>query len=103
MKEHQKYFHVMDNSGKLMPFFITIANIESTDPQQVIHGNEKVIRPRLADAAFFFETDKKRTLESRIDDLNNIVFQKDLGTLHDKAVRVAALAKHIAATLGGTR
>ena len=100
MKEHQKYFHVMDNSGKLMPFFITIANIESTDPQQVIHGNEKVIRPRLADAAFFFETDKKRTLESRIDDLNNIVFQKDLGTLHDKAVRVAALAKHIAATLG---
>ena len=100
MKEHQKYFHVTDNSGNLMPFFITIANIESTDPQQVIHGNEKVIRPRLADAAFFFETDKKRTLASRIDDLNNIVFQKDLGTLHDKAIRVAALAKHIAAKLG---
>lgn len=99
MKEHQKYFHVTDEEGTLMPYFITICNIESKDPAQVIAGNEKVIRPRLADAAFFFETDKKRTLESRIDDLNNIVFQKDLGTLHAKAVRVAALSKHIAATL----
>lgn len=99
MKEHQKYFHVTDEEGTLMPYFITICNIESKDPTQVIAGNEKVIRPRLADAAFFFETDKKRTLESRIDDLNNIVFQKDLGTLHAKAIRVAALAKHIAATL----
>lgn len=99
MKEHQKYFHVTDAEGQLMPYFITIANIESKDPTQVIAGNERVIRPRLADAAFFFETDKKRTLESRIDDLKNIVFQKDLGTLHDKAVRVAALAKHIAAAL----
>ncbi|WP_432471433.1 glycine--tRNA ligase subunit beta [Amphritea sp. HPY] len=99
MKEHQKYFHVTDEEGTLMPYFITICNIESKDPAQVIAGNEKVIRPRLADAAFFLETDKKRTLESRIDDLNNIVFQKDLGTLHAKAIRVAALAKHIAATL----
>ncbi|WP_290697024.1 glycine--tRNA ligase subunit beta [Amphritea sp.] len=100
MKEHQKYFHVTDSDGKLMPFFITIANIESTDPAQVIAGNEKVIRPRLSDAAFFFETDKKRTLESRIEDLKSIVFQKDLGTLHDKASRVAVLAKHIAEKLG---
>ncbi|SEQ22296.1 glycyl-tRNA synthetase beta chain [Amphritea atlantica] len=100
MKEHQKYFHVTDSNGQLVPFFITIANIESTDPAQVIAGNEKVIRPRLADAAFFFETDKKRTLESRIEDLKSIVFQQELGTLHDKAVRVAALAKHIAAQLG---
>ncbi|MBQ0756596.1 MAG: glycine--tRNA ligase subunit beta, partial [Amphritea sp.] len=100
MKEHQKYFHVTDSDGKLMPFFITIANIESTDPAQVIAGNEKVIRPRLSDAAFFFETDKKRTLESRIEDLKSIVFQKDLGTLHDKASRVAILAKHIAEKLG---
>jgi glycyl-tRNA synthetase beta chain len=100
MKEHQKYFHLTDNNGQLMPFFITVANIESTDPAQVISGNEKVIRPRLADAAFFFETDKKRTLESRIEDLKSIVFQKELGTLHDKAVRVAVLAKHIAAQLG---
>ncbi len=100
MKEHQKYFHVTDSNDQLMPFFITIANIESTDPSQVIAGNEKVIRPRLADAAFFFETDKKRTLESRIEDLKSIVFQQELGTLHDKALRVAALAKHIAAQLG---
>lgn len=100
MKEHQKYFHVTDQDGKLMPFFITISNIESTDPAQVIAGNEKVIRPRLSDAAFFFETDKKRTLESRIEDLKSIVFQKDLGTLHDKASRVAILAKHIAEKLG---
>jgi glycyl-tRNA synthetase beta chain len=100
MKEHQKYFHVTDSDGKLMPFFITISNIESTDPAQVIAGNEKVIRPRLSDAAFFFETDKKRTLESRIEDLKSIVFQKDLGTLHDKASRVAILAKHIAEQLG---
>ena len=99
MKEHQKYFHVTDEEGNLMPYFITICNIESKDPSQVIAGNEKVIRPRLADAAFFFETDKKRTLESRIDDLKSIVFQKDLGTLHDKAVRVAANAKHIAGQL----
>ena len=100
MKEHQKYFHVTDSDGKLMPFFITISNIESTDPAQVIAGNEKVIRPRLSDAAFFFETDKKRTLESRVEDLKTIVFQKDLGTLHDKASRVATLARHIAAALG---
>ena len=72
MAEHQKYFHVTDADGNLMPNFITIANIESKDPQQVIEGNEKVIRPRLADAAFFFETDKKKTLESRIDQLKTI-------------------------------
>lgn len=100
MAEHQKYFHVMDKDGNLMPNFITIANIESKDPQQVIEGNEKVIRPRLADAAFFFETDKKTTLESRIDKLKSIVFQKDLGTLHDKAERIAALAGAVAERLG---
>ncbi|WP_261843022.1 glycine--tRNA ligase subunit beta [Aliamphritea ceti] len=99
MKEHQKYFHVTDTEGQLLPYFVTIANIESKDPAKVIEGNEKVIRPRLADAVFFFETDKKQTLESRIEKLKNIVFQKDLGTLHAKAVRVASLAKHIAATL----
>ena len=100
MKENQKYFHAIDSKGNLMPYFITLANIESKDPQQVIEGNEKVIRPRLADAAFFFETDKKRTLESRVENLKNIVFQNQLGTLHDKSVRISALATHIAAELG---
>ncbi|MGB0465932.1 MAG: glycine--tRNA ligase subunit beta [Pontibacterium sp.] len=100
MKEHQKYFHIEDAAGNLMPFFTTICNIESKDPQQVIEGNEKVIRPRLSDAAFFFETDKKRTLESRIDQLKTIVFQKDLGTLHDKAQRISTLAQRVAQDLG---
>lgn len=100
MKEHQKYFHVEDKQGNLMPHFITLCNIVSNDPQQVIEGNEKVIRPRLSDAAFFFETDKKKSLESRIEQLKTIVFQKELGTLHDKAVRISTLAQRIAANLG---
>lgn len=99
MKEHQKYFHHLDNEGNLLPNFTTICNIVSNDPQQVIEGNEKVIRPRLSDAAFFFETDKKTTLESRVDKLKTIVFQKDLGTVHDKATRISALAGKIASTL----
>lgn len=102
MKEHQKYFHHEDKDGNLMPYFTTICNIVSKDPQQVIEGNEKVIRPRLSDAAFFFETDKKRTLESRIDQLKTIVFQKQLGTLHDKALRISTLAEHVAADLGNS-
>ena len=99
MKEHQKYFHHLDSENNLLPHFTTICNIVSNDPQQVIEGNEKVIRPRLSDAAFFFETDKKTTLESRIEKLKSIVFQKDLGTLHDKATRISALAGKIAAAL----
>ncbi|MGH1431075.1 MAG: glycine--tRNA ligase subunit beta [Neptuniibacter sp.] len=99
MKEHQKYFHHLDNEGNLLPNFTTICNIVSNDPQQVIEGNEKVIRPRLSDAAFFFETDKKTTLESRVEKLKTIVFQKDLGTVHDKATRISVLAGKIASTL----
>ncbi|MGI1670713.1 MAG: glycine--tRNA ligase subunit beta [Neptuniibacter sp.] len=99
MKEHQKYFHHLDTEGNLLPNFTTICNIVSNDPQQVIEGNEKVIRPRLSDAAFFFETDKKTTLESRVEKLKTIVFQKDLGTVHDKATRISALAGKIASTL----
>lgn len=101
MKEHQKYFHVVDNDDRIQPFFITVSNIESKDPQQVIAGNEKVIRPRLSDAAFFFETDKKTTLESRIEKLKPIVFQAKLGTVYDKSQRVAKLATVIASQIGG--
>ena len=101
MKEHQKYFHVVNDEGEIQPYFITISNIESKDPQQVISGNERVIRPRLADAAFFFETDKKHTLESRIDRLKPIVFQAQLGTVHDKSVRVSKLASVIAKKING--
>lgn len=100
MKENQKYFHAVDTNNKLLPYFITVANIESKDPQQVIEGNEKVIRPRLADAAFFFETDKKTTLESRVEKLSSVVFQNQLGTVYDKAMRISELAGYIAGQLG---
>ncbi|WP_444915107.1 glycine--tRNA ligase subunit beta [Microbulbifer sp. TRSA007] len=100
MKEHQKYFHVVDEDGQLLPFFITVSNIESRDAAQVIHGNERVIRPRLADAAFFFETDKKTSLESRREKLRQIVFQQHLGSVYDKTERVSALARTIAEKTG---
>lgn len=99
MGEHQKYFHVVDNSGKLMPHFITVSNIQSTDPAQVIDGNERVIRPRLADAAFFFETDKKTRLEDRRDKLGSVVFQQQLGTVLEKTERIGELAAEIAAQI----
>jgi len=100
MKEHQKYFHVVSSEGKVLPLFITVANLESKDPGQVISGNEKVIRPRLSDAAFFYETDRKTRLEDRIDRLKPIVFQEKLGSLYDKSVRVSALAEKIAGAIG---
>ena len=100
MAEHQKYFHVVDSNNKLLPMFITVANIESTDPAQVINGNERVIRPRLADAAFFYETDLKTTLEARRESLKNIVFQAKLGSIFDKTERVAKLATALAKATG---
>ncbi|GAB1255511.1 glycine--tRNA ligase subunit beta [Aurantivibrio plasticivorans] len=100
MKEHQKYFHVVNDKGELLPNFITVSNIVSADPQQVINGNERVIRPRLSDAAFFFETDKQSSLESRVEKLKTIVFQQQLGTLFEKAERVKAIAGYIAEAIG---
>ncbi|OUS26644.1 glycine--tRNA ligase subunit beta [Thalassotalea sp. 42_200_T64] len=99
MKDHQKYFPVMDANGNLLAKFIFVTNIESKQPEQVIRGNEKVIRPRLADAEFFFKTDKKQTLESRLESLENVLFQKQLGTLKAKSERIAELSKHIANTV----
>jgi len=101
MKANQKYFHLLDDQGKLKPLFITISNIDSADPQQVISGNEKVIRPRLADAAFFYDTDRKHTLASRIPQLESVVFQQQLGTLADKARRNTAIATFIAERING--
>lgn len=95
MQDHQRYFPVIANK-KLLPNFVTISNIQSHDPQQVIHGNERVLRARLADAAFFFEADKKETLDARVERLKTIVYQAKLGTLHDKTTRVAHLADIIA-------
>lgn len=100
MKEHQKYFHLVDDQGQLKPNFITLCNIESEDPFQVIAGNERVIRPRLSDAAFFFETDKKTPLAARVEKLQSIVFQQKLGTLLDKTHRVEQLAGALAPDIG---
>jgi len=101
MQDHQKYFPVMNGEGKLMPSFITVANLESRDPEQIRAGNERVIRPRLADAAFFWNQDRKKPLSERTDGLRNMIFQKKLGTLFDKQERLAKLAASIATRIGG--
>ncbi|MBT7375134.1 MAG: glycine--tRNA ligase subunit beta [Porticoccaceae bacterium] len=100
MKEHQKYFHVVGSDNNLLAAFITVANIESTDPAQIIDGNERVIRPRLADAAFFYENDKKNSLESRREALKKVVFQAELGSVYEKTERVAVLAETLASVTG---
>nr|CAA6800028.1 MAG: Glycyl-tRNA synthetase beta chain (EC [uncultured Thiotrichaceae bacterium] len=99
MQGDQKYFGLTDADGKLMPNFITISNIESKDPSKVSEGNERVIRPRFSDAAFFWEQDKKHTMESRREKLKSVVFQQKLGTVHEKSERVAKLAEYIAQQL----
>ncbi|MGB3123624.1 MAG: glycine--tRNA ligase subunit beta [Pseudomonas sp.] len=101
MQDNQKYFCLLDVEGKLLPRFITVANIESKDPQQIIEGNEKVVRPRLTDAEFFFKQDKKQKLEDFNLRLQNVVFQEKLGSVYDKAVRVSKLAAYIAPRIGG--
>lgn len=101
MQDNQKYFCLLDVDGKLLPRFITVANVESRDPKQIIEGNEKVVRPRLTDAEFFFKQDKKQPLESFNERLKNVVFQAQLGSVFDKAERVAKLAAFIAQRIGG--
>ena len=101
MKGHQKYFPVFDATGRLTNHFITIANIDSRKPDVIREGNERVIRPRLADAMFFWEKDGRTRLADRAQDLDQVVFQKELGTMADKSQRVAALAEDIARQIGG--
>ncbi|MCX4192200.1 glycine--tRNA ligase subunit beta [Methylophaga sp. OBS1] len=101
MEGHQKYFAVEAKDGKLLPHFITVSNIASQDPAQVIAGNERVILPRLSDAAFFWDTDRKRALADHQEQLKTIVFQNKLGTVYDKSQRVASLAAEIAAQIDG--
>ncbi|WP_010487920.1 glycine--tRNA ligase subunit beta [Pseudomonas sp. S9] len=101
MQDNQKYFCLLDAEGKLLPRFITVANVESKDPAQIISGNEKVVRPRLTDAEFFFKQDKKQKLETFNQRLANVVFQAQLGSVYDKAQRVSALAAYIAEKIGG--
>jgi glycyl-tRNA synthetase beta chain len=101
MQDHQRYFPVRDASGGLMPWFVAVANIESSDPKQVVAGNERVVRPRLSDAAFFWATDRQQRLDARCEALRRVTFQTQLGSLHDKAERVRALAKSVATAIGG--
>lgn len=93
---HQRYFPVADAGGELLPAFITVANLESTDPDRVRDGNERVIRPRLADAAFFWRQDRQVPLAKRVDSLAEVVYQQGLGSLFDKARRTASLAVTLA-------
>lgn len=99
MKDDQKYVPLLDSNGALSNTFLFVTNIESRDASQVISGNEKVIRPRLADAEFFFNSDKKTTLESRLESLETVLFQKQLGTLKEKSERISALSAFIASQI----
>lgn len=101
MQDHQRYFPVRDAGGALMNHFITVANIQSRDPDKVRDGNERVVRPRLADAAFFWETDRKQRLDAHREALKTVTFQSKLGSLSDKSARVATLAQRIAQAIGG--
>lgn len=95
MQTHQKYFPVADKAGKLLPYFITVANIESPQPELIIRGNEKVIQPRLQDAAFFYQGDLKIPLEQQRNKLQTVVFQHQLGSLQDKTERLIALGTYL--------
>jgi glycyl-tRNA synthetase beta chain len=96
LEDHQRYFPVEGADGSLLPHFITVANIESRDPAKVVAGNERVVGPRLADAAFFWEQDRKSPLAARAEGLAKVTFQAKLGTLGDKARRIGAVAAEIA-------
>ncbi|EGR4484849.1 glycine--tRNA ligase, beta subunit [Vibrio cholerae] len=100
MKGDQKYFPVYDASKKLLPNFIFVSNIESKEPRHIVEGNEKVVRPRLADAEFFFNTDRKRPLVDRLPLLENAIFQQQLGTIKDKTDRITELVGYIAEQIG---
>lgn len=96
MQEHQKYFSLVDNDNNLLPYFITVSNIASQSPKLIINGNERVMRARLSDAQFFYQTDKKSTLESQVDALKTVTYQHKLGSVFDKTQRVEKIAQGLA-------
>jgi glycyl-tRNA synthetase beta chain len=100
MKSNQKYFPLLNAQGKLSHQFLIVSNISPKDPSKVIDGNERVVRPRLADARFFFEQDRKKTLQSRLPGLDRVVYHNKLGSQAQRNARVAALAQHIAGLIG---
>jgi glycyl-tRNA synthetase beta chain len=99
MQDHQKYFPVVDDEGNLLPYFISVANIESKNPELIKQGNERVIQPRLSDAAFFWERDLKHGLANHIESLNKVIYQKQLGTLYEKSERLQKTASALAGSL----
>ena len=100
MKSHQKYFHLVDSQGQLLPLFISVANIESTNIKAIVDGNERVIHPRLADSEFFWNQDKAKKLEERLPDLDSVMFMKSLGSMGQKAKRIESLSSHISDLVG---
>ncbi|MHB1232670.1 MAG: glycine--tRNA ligase subunit beta [Burkholderiales bacterium] len=100
MKQHQKYFPLLDRQGKLLPKFLVVSNLKTADPRHIIHGNERVLRARLSDAKFFFEQDQKTTLETRTPKLANVVYHNKLGTQLARVMRIQKLAAEIARRLG---
>ncbi|MEI6662357.1 MAG: glycine--tRNA ligase subunit beta, partial [Comamonadaceae bacterium] len=101
MKANQKYFSLLDAAGKLMNQFLVVSNITPADPSEVIGGNERVVRPRLADAKFFFDQDRKKTLESRVDGLSKVIYHNKLGSQGERMKRVCEIARAIGQQLGG--
>lgn len=100
MKQHQKYFPLLDRAGKLLPQFLVVSNLKTADPQHIIHGNERVLRARLSDAKFFFEQDQKTKLDTRVPKLANVVYHNKLGTQLQRVERIQKLAAEIAHQLG---
>ncbi len=103
MQDHQRYFPIADKKGNLLPYFVAVSNIKSKDIAKVIAGNERVLRARLSDASFFFDTDKKKSLVERAEYLKNIVFQAKLGTVFDKVQRLIKLVEFMGAAKEATR
>src|SRR5690606_32485803 len=99
MKANQKYFPLMDTSGKLSNKFLLVSNIRPADPTLVVAGNERVVRSRLADAKFFYDQDRKKKLESRFPGLNHVVYHNKLGTQGERIQRVRVIARSIALLL----
>ena len=100
MKSHQKYFHLVGSQGQLLPLFISVANIESTNIKAIVDGNERVIHPRLADSEFFWNQDKSKKLEERLPGLDSVMFMKSLGSMGQKAKRIESLSSHISDLVG---
>jgi len=100
MQDHQKYFPVVDDKGRIMPLFIFVSNIESVRPESVIEGNQRVLNARFSDARFFWDSDRKQTLDSQLERLKTVVFHSKLGSVYDRTVRVQALAGKVAGFLG---